>query len=183
MVMAAAAKVWRLDEVHSLPDDGNKYELIRGELLVTPPPSVAHEGLASALSAVLHPYVQRHGLGWVQRPRAVLRREGNEVEPDLMVRPAVTPLPQEWEWLPIPILVVEILSASTRRRDFGQKRSFYMDIGVPEYWIVDGGARNVRVIRPARHDQVVSEQLSWQPAAAPEALVIDLLAFFRDALG
>ncbi len=77
--MTTAIKRWTLEEVHSLPDDGNKYELVRGELFVTPPPSVTHEEILSRLTSVLAPYVEANGLGAVYHPRAVVRFEGSEV--------------------------------------------------------------------------------------------------------
>ena len=86
MHMATVTKQWTLEEVHSLPDDGNKYELVRGELFVTPPPTDPHETIAARLSRLLDPYVAEHGLGYVYHPRAVMRFDGSEVEPDLMVR-------------------------------------------------------------------------------------------------
>jgi len=76
---------WTLEELHRLPDDGNKYELVRGELFVTPAPSLAHERLAVVLSDMLGDYVRRAGIGRVFRPRAVVRFRGSEVEPDVMV--------------------------------------------------------------------------------------------------
>src|SRR5919198_1343974 len=83
MHMAQQVKKWTLRELHRLPDDGNKYELVRGELFVTPPPSDEHEELLAILHRLLDGYVARHGLGRVYRPRAVLRFQGSEVEPDL----------------------------------------------------------------------------------------------------
>src|SRR5688500_9475932 len=57
--MAVALKVrkWTLAEMHRLPEDGNKYELVRGELFVTPPAGEVHETIAARLSAILVPYV------------------------------------------------------------------------------------------------------------------------------
>src|SRR5205809_8057018 len=87
-VMAVATRVreWTLVEVHRLPDDGNKYELVRGELFVTPPPGDEHETILAKLSAILTPYVRQHELGLVYHPKSVMRFKGSEVEPDLMVR-------------------------------------------------------------------------------------------------
>ena len=116
MDVATETKLWTLEEMHSLPDDGNKYELIRGELFVTPPPQGEHEDISSQLARILDPFVAEHGLGLVYRPRAVIRFEGSEVEPDLMVRAKVKGLGNRWEAAPAPILVVEIHSPSTRRR-------------------------------------------------------------------
>jgi Uma2 family endonuclease len=181
--MAQTTGGWTLAELHRLPDDGNKYELVRGELFVTPPPSVAHEELASVLARILDRYVEPRGLGRVYRPRAVIRVLESEVEPDLMVRPTVRRVADDWANAPLPILVVEILSDSTRRRDNVQKRQLYHDAGIPEYWIVDGDHRTIRVIRSEQKDFVVTDTIAWHPAGANAPLVIDLPAFFREALG
>lgn len=174
---------WTLEELHRLPDDGNKYEVVRGELFVTPPPSVGHESIASVLHSILEPYVAAQRLGRIYRPRAVIRAEGSEVEPDLMVRPFPTTKSSRWEDAPLPILVVEIVSGSTRRRDYGQKRAFYIKLGIPEYWIVDRGDRAIRVVRPDGEDAVVRESFGWSPPGAAEPLVINVSALFREALG
>jgi Uma2 family endonuclease len=81
MHMATRIKRWTLDEVHSLPDDGNKYELIHGELFVTPPPSADHETILSRLTRLLEPYVERQHLGLVYHPRAVVRVRGRKPSP------------------------------------------------------------------------------------------------------
>ena len=64
-------------------------------------------------------------------------------------------------------------------RDDVQK---YLDAGIAEYWIVDGDERSIRVIR---HDvdEVLQEILRWHPAGAPEPLMLDIAAMFREALG
>jgi len=128
--MAATTKQWTLEEVDSLPDDGNRYELVRGELFVTPPPTDPHETIGARLSHLLFAYVEKERLGYVYRPQAVMHFERSEVAPDLMVRqPNPNPDPT-WDNAPTPVLVVEIFSPSTRRRDQNQKRSLYMDAGV-----------------------------------------------------
>ena len=178
MRMVTVTKQWTLEEVHSLPDDGNKYELVRGELFVTPPPTDPHETIAARLTRLLDPYVEAHGLGFVYRPRAVLRFEGSEVEPDLMVR---QPQPHEdatWDEAPIPILVVEILSRSTRRRDQVQKRSLYMDAAVAEYWMIDPERRTITAVRWGREDAVAREDMSWFPAGASAPLTFGLVRVF-----
>ena len=172
MAVALAAKKWTLEELHSLPDDGNRYELVRGQLFVTPPPAPIHETVLSRLHALLEPYVQRHGLGHIYRPRAVVRRHpGIEVEPDLFVSAAVI---DSWDDAPLPILVVEVTSASTHRRDHADKRQLYADLRVPTYWIIDLDARNVRVVRAGHPDATMDAMLSWEPAGATDALAIDV---------
>jgi hypothetical protein len=79
-------KVWMLEEVHSLPVGGNTYELVRGELFVTPPPAVDHEEIDARLNRILLPFVAANGLGYVYHPHGVIQFQGSQVEPDLMVR-------------------------------------------------------------------------------------------------
>jgi Uma2 family endonuclease len=179
MHMAAAIKHWTLDELHRLPDDGNKYELVRGELFVTPPPSDDHETIIAKLARRLDPFVEAQQLGFVYRPRSVVRAEGSEVEPDLMVRAPKPPGGRDWDDAPIPILVVEVLSGSTRRRDLGAKRDFYRDIGVAEYWVIDPETKTVRVVRKAVPDQLRSDELTWQPAGASDALTLRVPELFE----
>ena len=178
MGMAATnTKVWTLEEVHSLPDDGNKYELVRGELFVTPPPTDYHETISARLTRLLDPFVAANGLGLVYRPRAVMRFEGSEVEPDLMVRQAHPKPEKNWDRAPIPRLIVEIISDSTRRRDYNQKKSLYQDAGV-EYWIVDAERCTVTIVRAGEPDRVEREAIRWTPLASRSALILGISDIF-----
>ena len=183
MLMALSTRAWTLAELDRLPDDGNKYELVDGELFVTPAPSPAHEQLASVLHGIIAPYVREQQLGRVYTPRAVVRTDASEVEPDLMVRPETPTLPKKWAQMPTPLLVVEISSRTTRRRDHEQKRGLYTRIGVAEYWIVDRWSRSIHVVRRAAADSVAESVLEWRPDGARQALNIDVAAYFDEALG
>jgi Uma2 family endonuclease len=165
--------------LHALPDDGNKYELVRGELFVTPAPTTGHEGILARLSAILTPYVLAQRLGLVYHPRSVVRFQGSEAEPDLMVRASLSP-GMSWDHAPTPTLVVEVASPTTYRRDRKQKRSLYLDAGVAEYWIVDGDARTFTVVRPDQPDAVERDVVRWHPAAASEPLLVPLVDVFGD---
>jgi Uma2 family endonuclease len=174
-----SARIWTLDELHSLPEDGNRYEVIDGELFVTPAPTDLHETIAARLTRVLDPYVEREGLGYVYRPRAVFRvQRRSEVEPDLMVRLPNATAGRSWEDAPIPALIVEILSPYTRRRDQVQKRAFYLRSGVPEYWVIDPDERTVRVVRPDEEDRVESDEVIWHPAGATRPLTVAIAPLF-----
>jgi Uma2 family endonuclease len=178
MSMVAMSKHWTLDELHRLPDDGNKYEVVFGELFVTPAPTEQHETILARLSAVLVPYVTAHNLGAVFHPRAIIRFEDSEAEPDLFVR-ALSPKPRrDWNVAPPPLLVVEVLSPTTRRRDLVDKRELYLAVGAAEYWVIDPERRDVRVIRPGQADVVVDDRLTWAPSSARplELSVPDLFA-------
>lgn len=176
MAVSTQLKVWSLEELHSLPDDGNKYELIHGELFVTPAPTMRHETILARLTRLLDPYVARHGLGYVFRARAVVRlRPRSEVEPDLFVSHPGS----SYDDAPIPSLVVEVHSPYTQRRDQDQKRRFYLeDLKVPEYWMVDPRHRTVMVARPGLPDLVTGKQVSWNPAGTSETLTLDVQSLF-----
>lgn len=178
-VAIATRKRWTLRELHRLPEDGNKYEVIRGDLFVTPPPADDHETILAVLTRLLDPFVERCGLGMVYRPRAVFRFRGSEAEPDLMVRARGKRIRNDWERAPKPTLIVEVISPSTRRRDLEQKREFYMGARIPEYWIVDADEERVIQVRLGRADEVCTRALVWQPAACEERFTLDVNELFR----
>ena len=182
MHMAVRTRRWTRADLERLPDDGNRYEVVRGELFVTPAPSPRHEELVYVLAGHLRRYLEPLGIGQVRQAPSALVVEGSEVQPDIMVRAQASPLPDTWDAMPIPLLVVEILSDATQRRDRLAKHTLYVDAGVAEYWIVDGDRRSVRVVR-ADADVVLAEQIEWRPAGAPVPLVLDIAAMFREALG
>jgi Uma2 family endonuclease len=180
MHMAFKTKRWTLAEVHSLPDDGNKYELIHGELFVTPAPTLEHETILARLTRILEPYVAANALGLIYHPRAVFRvRDQVEIEPDLMVRQEHRGPEPTWETAPLPSLVVEVASPTTWRRDRVQKRVAYMDAEIPDYWIVDGETRSIRAVRPGADDVVTTTTLIWSPAGAPEPLIVEVVRLFE----
>lgn len=183
MLMAQAAGAWTLADLDRLPDDGNAYEVIDGELFVTPAPSPVHEVIAMRLRKILEPYVIAEELGDVYSASSVIQTEGSQVEPDLMVRKTPRPIPETWHEMPTPILVVEVLSGITRRRDRVEKRAFYLRTGVAEYWIVNRWDRTIRVIKSNADDATANLHLTWHPPGASSALVIDVAEFFRAVLG
>ena len=183
MLMAHATETWTLEQLHRLPDDGNRYELVDGELFVTPAPSPAHERLVSLLRSLLEPYVRMHRLGELHGPRGVVCRDDSEVEPDLRLLPPMATTPDSWAAAPVPLLVVEVLSRTTSRRDNQQKRAFYLRIGIPKYWIVSGAERTIRVVKAHGDDAVTGTELVWHPSGASEPLVIDVESYFDGVVG
>lgn len=178
MHMATKARPWTLDEVHRLPDDGNKYELVRGELFVTPPPTDDHETILARLSRIVDRYVEANDLGLVYHPRSLVRVEGSEVEPDLMVRRPSPGIKDAWEDAPRPILIVEVFSPTTRRRDQVQKKALYLDAGIDEYWMVDPERRCVTIVRPGHADLTVADVIEWNPVGARQPLALRLAELF-----
>jgi Uma2 family endonuclease len=173
MHMPNPVRRWTIDDLATLPDDGNTYEIIRGALYVTPPPADSHETILARLNRILDPYAAANGLGLIYRPRAVIQIDDDtQLEPDLMVRRPQSHVGATWRTAPLPILVVEVASDTTRRRDRSDKRSFYLEAGVPEYWIMDGEDRTIRIVIPDRDDVMTSAAFTWHPAGAAVPLVI-----------
>ncbi len=173
MHMAIEARRWTLEEMHALPEDGNHYELIDGELLVSRAPAPRHEGPAARLARLLDRYIVEQRLDVVvYRPQSVFRIERRvEVEPDLQVRPELDET-KDWEYQALPILVVEVHSPRSKRADLTKKRDVYMNAGIPEYWTVDPDERTVSVHRygqePARCDvSVIASLRGWTITKPP----------------
>jgi Uma2 family endonuclease len=181
MHMALDTRGWTRASLDRLPDDGNKYEVLDGELLVTPAPSAPHQEIIAWLSETLTPFVVTHRIGRVHQARSVMvDGPSRQVEPDLMILPPGRF--DTWDAAPIPLLVVEVLSEATRHRDLDGKRRFYMERGVGEYWAVDRVARSVTIIRRDM-SATTTTLLTWKPAGTPVGLEIDVAAMFRETVG
>jgi Uma2 family endonuclease len=186
MAMPGLARRWTRDEVLALPDDGNRYELVDGELLVSPSPRARHQFAVSAFNDRLKAYCRAHRLGAVLfSPADLDLRSEQLLQPDLFV--IATPDGRafaEWPDAGIPALVVEVLAPSTARFDRVTKRRRYQRSGVATYWIVDVDARLVEVWGPADGSPlIVDERLAWQPDPAIAPLEIDLAEVFREIWG
>ena len=185
MGMPELLHAWTPDEVRALPDDGRRYEVVRGELLVTPAPSFHHQDAVLRVVRVLSEYVERTGVGYaLMSPADITPEPGALVQPDVFVGPLPEGRrPNSWADFSRLLLAVEVLSPSTARADRTIKRHLFQRAGVPEYWIIDLDARLVERWRP--HDvrpEVTTERLSWHPDPAVPHLEIDLPAFFARIL-
>lgn len=175
---------WTRDRVLELPDDGNRYELFDGSLVVTPSPSAPHQGVIALLLERLGPYLVAHGIGRLMTSPADLKLDGNQVaQPDIFVLPGRT-LPRTWGAAPLPLLAIEVSSSSSARYDRSLKRRYYQRAGVPEFWVVDPDARVVERWRPGdERPDLLDGAIAWQPDASLPSLVIDLPALFAELWG
>ena len=159
-----------------------RYELVDGELLVSPGAQWDHQRIVVELMIALHPYVERHALGEVlTAPADVRLTPTTTVQPDVfVVPPSGGSGGRDWRDISALSLVVEVLSPSTARYDRMTKRAFYAARGVPEYWVADHSARRVEVARPGVESvEAYDYVLCWHPDGAPEPLVIDVAALFE----
>jgi Uma2 family endonuclease len=191
--MATDAKRWTVEEVRALPEDGRRYELVDGELLVTPAPwemtpapTWRHGDAVRALFRRFDAWLEQNALGDVRfAPAAVSFDDRSVVEPDLFVVPLVGgQRPRSWDEAGRLLLAVEVLSPGSARADRVIKRALYQRAGVPEYWIVFLDARLVERWRPGDdRPEILEQRLEWRPDPAQPPFVLDLPAFFAEVIG
>ncbi len=186
MGMAHPSGDWTADMVRALPDDGNRYEVVAGQLLVSPAPTWRHGDAVAAIYVILHQYCRTHRLGHVKiAPQDIEFDERNMVEPDVFVVPLVNGTkPLEWAEVRRLLLAVEVLSPGTAKHDRFTKRRLYQAEGVPEYWIVDVNTRMVERWRPEdERAELLADTLTWQPDPSTPPLAVALDAYFAEVLG
>lgn len=140
---------WTYADYTRLPNDGWKYEVIRGELYMAPAPRPIHQLIVVRISAALENFVQQSDLGAVYVAPIDVTLPGtlgDPVQPDvLFIRADRLEIVGETRIEGAPDLVVEVLSPSNWADDRRIKYEIYAEAGIPEYWIVDPRQRTVEV--------------------------------------
>jgi Uma2 family endonuclease len=137
-------------------DPLNRYELLNGRIIVTPPAGYPHGSAEASIVAKLRDLVDSRHLGYVfASSQGYELPTGDTLAADATfisrARWEAGPAPEEGKYLRIvPDLVVEVLSAKTASRDRGEKKAIYERNGVREYWLVD--TRGQRITRFVRRD-------------------------------
>lgn len=182
---AVVRRLWTLEEVEALIDarEGHspRYELVQGELLVTPGPTHRHQRLILRLTLALQPYLTKHGIGEIELGPGELKLAiGEYYEPDLFVLEAENGrLPTVTDSLVSPMLICESLSPGSSRHDRITKRRAFQQRGVPTYWIIDGDAEVFEVWQPDdERPELVDDRVTWHPANAPEPFELDVRELF-----
>ncbi len=181
---APAGAVWTVADLDQFPRDGRRYEVLHGELLVTPMPSVAHQWGATQLVRRFADWCDAH-TGWAYfTPGGVFISATTWLEPDLAVYPVPISPELTWRNMPPPVLVVEVLSRSTRRRDRYRKRPAYLAHGVSEVWLLDQADRTVeRWTSASEFPELHRDGITWTPVESAPPLVLsrEMLFGMREA--
>ena len=174
-----ARTMWTVADLEALPDDGNRYEILHGELLVSPLPSNGHQGISMDLSMLVAQWCRMH-TGWaVRAPGGMYVSETTWFEPDLCVYAAPHRTELSWKEMPPPLLVVEILSPSTTRRDRHRKRPAYLANGVKEVWLVERETRTIeRWTAASEFPHTFQGAITWTPDPMLPPLVVPELELF-----
>ena len=186
MGMPDTARRYTVEEVLEFPNDGNRYELVHGELLVSPVPRVWHQVVAGRLHVRLSLNLDGHkNLALVLFSPADFTwgTEDDLAQPDVFVVP-VRETSEEWSTIRTLLLAIEVLSPSTARHDRITKRRLYQEHGVLTYWVVDPDARLVEVWHPGdQRPEIVTERIAWTVGPDAPEMGIELEELFAGAPG
>src|SRR2546430_526643 len=179
MAMAISVPLYTVDDLEHFPDDGNRYELLDGVLLVTPQAAAPHQIIASRIQWELAASLQKPGLAHVVGPGAVVRRPRTQLQPDILVYPARFSPKTDWRKITEHWLAVEVLSRSSRIYDREFKRDAYFALGLREVWLADRWNGAVEVSRTRGPGEVVRDILRWRAPSVDLIVSIDLSEIFE----
>ena len=147
MVVSETKRKFTYEDYAKTPE-GERYELIDGELIMAAAPNMAHQNAQSIIGGEFYVLVRDRNLGWVYfSPTDVYLSDTDVVQPDLLfISKARSRIRTGKNIRGAPDLVVEILSPSTSANDWGYKRDLYAKHGVREFWIVDPYAKKIIVM-------------------------------------
>jgi Uma2 family endonuclease len=141
-------------DLDAMPEDGNRYELIEGELFVSRAPTLAHQETVDNLIVIFRRYLDQHPIGRVWSGPGVILSDFSGVIPDLIYvsNERLKEIASGDRVAGAPDLIVEVLSpgAENERRDRHAKRQLYRKYGVKEYWLVDAQRQTVEIYRSQR---------------------------------
>ena len=179
MEMALTVPQYTVADLDLLPDDGNRYEVLAGTLLVTPSPGSAHQGVAARLCAMFGPHLLQRRLQLFS-PGVVTLPPLTQLEPDLLiVAPRFAP-GTPWAEISEHWLAVEILSRSSRVYDREFKRDAYLALGVREVWLVDVRNRSIEMCVQSGAGRVVRDAVTWSAPEGGVSVHLELAELFAD---
>jgi Uma2 family endonuclease len=181
---AESKRRWHADDARALQREDRawpRYEVIDGELLVTPAPMTPHQYVVGELLTQLKTYLRdnREAEAWAS-PADIQLEPDTTVQPDVFVTPRVRPL-KTWAGIRNLLLAIEVLSPSSIKQDRTIKRWFYQKHEVLEYWIVDIDARRAERWRaPDTEPKLIHDRIEWRAPGSAESLVIELSPIFAE---
>ena len=179
MGMAVSIPLYTVEDLDRFPDDGNRYELLDGVLIVTPAPSQLHQVIGARLIALLTTQIGLASAVRVVGPGVVPRLPRTQLEPDVLVYPARFPANSPWTKITEHWLAVEIFSPSSKIYDREFKRGAYLTLGVKEVWLVDADERTIEVCRTDGEVEVYRDRVTWAIPEGDRDVVIELDDIFE----
>ncbi len=130
-----------------------RYELVKGEIVMVPSPNEYHQRIVTNLGIILHQYITQHSLGSLYlAPLDVILSKDTVLQPDILfVGKERSDVIVEEGIRGAPDLVIEVLSPVTAKRDRTYKKALYARYGVKEYWLVDPATKAIEVLTLGKH--------------------------------
>ena len=185
MAMPDTARRWTAQMVRELPEDGKRYEVIHGELIVTPSPRPRHERVRMRLVEQIQQYLRSVAMpeSLFGAPCDISWDDDTLVQPDLLIVPTQE-ITNDWTTYKTLLLAIEILSPNTARYDRVVKRRLYQEYHVATYWVVDHEAGVVEAWRPGdERPEIVTDVLRWRVRSEAPELAVDLATLFQGLPG
>jgi Uma2 family endonuclease len=176
--MSISFPSYTVDDLENFPDDGNRYELLDGVLLVTPAPRAVHQLVASRIQTELALSLQKPGHAHVVGPGAVVRKPKTQLQPDILVYPSRFSPKVEWPKISGHWLAVEVFSRSSRVYDREFKRDAYFKLGVEQVWLVDWRDMFVEVCDGIGEWRRVDDRIDWRVPHVDVTVRIELAEIF-----
>jgi Uma2 family endonuclease len=163
-------------DLEAMPQDGRRYELIGGAIVMTPAPSTVHQRVVLRLARLLQDACPPDHEVFVAPTDLDLPGE-QRVEPDLVITPTAS---ISYERLRVPVLlVVEIVSPESRTNDLVTKRATYAEAGIAHYWLVDIDRNLITLLRLAGEAYESVAEGSVVDALEPIAVSLSIDQFVR----
>jgi Uma2 family endonuclease len=140
-------KIYSYQDYFELPDDGNKYEIIEGELIMSPAPYTIHQEVMLNIAVELVNFVRKTKIGKIYvAPTDVVISDINVVQPDILfITSEKLQIITAKNIKGVPDLIIEIISPATGYYDLSGKKDLYEKFGIQEYWIVDPMKQRVEI--------------------------------------
>ena len=178
MAMPITAPRYTVADLENFPDDGNRYELLDGFVLVTPSPNVRHQITIGRLVGQLYTAMGTPPPAHVVGPGALYISDTTYFEPDLFVFPSRFSPDSKWTDVNERWLVVEVYSRSSRFYDRELKRDAYLAAGVSELWLIDPREKSAEVCRRGVPSVVVTDTIRWRPPGLELIVPVDVTQLF-----
>jgi Uma2 family endonuclease len=168
---------YTVDDLDRFPEDGNRYELLDGVLLVTPAPRAVHQIVVNRIQHRLTEAVgsSAHVVG----PGAVSVPPRTQLQPDILVYPSRFSPTTDWAKVDEHWLAVEVLSRSSRMYDREFKRDAYFALGVREVWLVDIDEQTVEACPKRGAGEIVRDAIEWTVPATKLTARLSLADIFQ----
>ncbi len=155
-----------------MPDDGQRYEIYNGELVMVPAPSIKHQEISGNIEHEIRSFVRENKSGKVlYAPVDMVLDERVVLQPDIVfIAKDNLDIITEEHIGPAPDLIIEILSPSTGYYDLVEKKELYEQYGVKEYWIVDPKKKRVETFNLREGKYVRTQRLEGDASLTSEVL-------------